>query len=101
MSDTIGIPGTAESAGTETTETRRKRLKIRCWRRATKEMDLILGPFADNPEGLARLSGDELNAFEALVANEDTDLYKWFSGGAAVPAEHAPMLERILALRAL
>ena len=32
---------------TETPEVRLKRLRIRAWRRGTKEMDLILGGYAD------------------------------------------------------
>ncbi|MGL4320881.1 MAG: succinate dehydrogenase assembly factor 2, partial [Paracoccaceae bacterium] len=32
---------------TETPDARLKRLSMRSWRRGTKEMDLILGPFAD------------------------------------------------------
>ena len=31
----------------ETTENRRKRLRFRSWHRGTKEMDLLMGSFAD------------------------------------------------------
>ena len=31
----------------ESAEVRLKRLTMRSWRRGTKEMDLVLGPFAD------------------------------------------------------
>ena len=31
-----------------TVEMRKKRIKIRAWRRGTKEMDLILGSFVDS-----------------------------------------------------
>ena len=39
----------------ETAEARLKRMAMRSWRRGTKEMDLVLGPFAD--AHLAGLSG--------------------------------------------
>lgn len=69
---------------------RLKRLGIRSWRRGTKEMDLILGPFFD-----ARGSGltdADLDRYEALLSENDQDLYQWFSGQAPAPAEHEPLL---------
>ncbi|MEM1313041.1 MAG: succinate dehydrogenase assembly factor 2 [Pseudomonadota bacterium] len=72
---------------------RLKRLKIRCWRRGTKEMDLLLGPFAD-----ALLEGrtsTDLDAFEALIAEGDPELYRWLSGAAEGPADHAAALAEI------
>ena len=39
---------------------RRKRLLFRCWHRGTREMDLILGRFADAE--IATLSDDELTS---------------------------------------
>ncbi len=72
---------------------RLKRLRIRSWRRGTKEMDMILGPFADR--ALADLSGDELDLYEALLSEPDTDLYRWFSGAASMPARYADLARRI------
>ena len=43
---------------TETPEARLKRLRMRSWRRGTKEMDLILGPWAD--ARLPAMADDEL-----------------------------------------
>ncbi|MDJ0859159.1 MAG: succinate dehydrogenase assembly factor 2, partial [Dinoroseobacter sp.] len=48
----------------ESRETRIKRLKIRSWRRGIKEMDLILGGYAD--ANLKAMSEVELDAFDAL-----------------------------------
>lgn len=81
------------SMATETRETRLKRLHIRSWRRGTKEMDLILGPFADT--GLADLDGALLDAYEALLDENDWDLYYWISGARETPEAHRPMIERI------
>ncbi|MDT8345440.1 MAG: succinate dehydrogenase assembly factor 2 [Thermohalobaculum sp.] len=80
---------------TEPRETRLKRLKIRSWRRGTREMDLILGPFADTE--LARLGEAELAAYEALLEENDQDLYAWVSGTAEAGAPHGPLVARIAA----
>ena len=74
----------------ESRETRLKRLRLRSWRRGTKEMDLILGRFAD--KSLADLTDDQLDAHEALMDEADVDLYNWVSGQAASPAEHSEAL---------
>ena len=52
---------------------RRKRLLFRCWHRGTREMDLILGRFADAEIG--NLSDDELTQLETLLEVPDPDLY--------------------------
>lgn len=64
---------------------RRKRLRYRAWHRGTREMDLILGPYAD-----ARLDGlDEaaLDRFEQLLDEHDADLSRWLLGQVAPPAD--------------
>ena len=78
---------------TETPEIRLKRLKIRSWRRGTKEMDMILGPFFDDAG--AELTNDELDAYERLLSENDQDLYVWFSGQANVPESHSDILSVI------
>ena len=78
----------------ESRETRLKRLKMRSWRRGMKEMDLILGQFADNH--LASLSASELDAHEALMAETDTDLYQWISGQLPAPKEFQSSIDLIL-----
>lgn len=59
----------------ETTENRLRRLHMRSWRRGMKEMDLILGHFAD--DRLAQLSAEDLDAYERLLSENDQDLYLW------------------------
>ena len=63
----------------EAPEIRLKRLRMRAWRRGTKEMDLILGPWAD--ACLAGLSPAALDRFEQLLEENDQDLYVWIVGG--------------------
>ncbi|ETX14873.1 hypothetical protein OCH239_21220 [Roseivivax halodurans JCM 10272] len=77
----------------ETREVRLKRLKMRSSRRGTKEMDLILMRFAETR--LPDLGAEELDRYEALLEESDTELYTWISGQIAPPEAHAPMVERI------
>jgi antitoxin CptB len=74
---------------------RLKRIRMRAWRRGTKEMDLILGRWAD--ARLAAMDGARLDAFEALLEEADQDLYAWVSGQAAAPAAHAALIAEIRA----
>ena len=66
-------------------DVRRRRIAFRAWHRGMREMDLILGRFAD--QTLAVLAEDDLDAFEALLEWPDPDLYKWVSGEAVPPAK--------------
>ena len=79
---------------------RRKRLLFRCWHRGTREMDLILGRFADAE--IAVLSDGELAEFERLVEVPDPDLYAALTGDRPLPDNDAgPLFQRIKAFRAL
>lgn len=80
---------------TETHEIRLKRLGMRSMRRGIKEMDILLVRFCDAQ--LAGLSPQELDAYEALLDENDQDLYQWVSGQAPAPAEHADMIARVAA----
>jgi antitoxin CptB len=64
---------------------RKKRVSFRARHRGTKEMDLILGRYADAK--LKKLSGEELSQFERIISYPDTDLYLWICGRAPIPAE--------------
>ncbi len=75
---------------TETPENRLRRLRLRAWRRGTKEMDLILGPWAD--AHLDGLPPATLDAFEALMEENDQDLYLWVTGNTPAPEPHAELL---------
>jgi antitoxin CptB len=77
----------------ETAEARLKRMAMRSWRRGTKEMDLVLGPFAD--ANLGGLSPADLDLYDALLEENDQDLMAWILGQSAPPAAIAPLLSRI------
>jgi antitoxin CptB len=63
-------------------EKRRKRLKFQCWHRGFKEIDLILGHFADRY--LGDLSEQEITDLEALLSLPDQQIYEWLTGKDAV-----------------
>ena len=77
---------------------RRRRLRYRAWHRGTRELDFMLGPFAD--AHLGSMEAPELESFEALFAEEDTDLQKWLLGQEPAPSDAArKMLDRMIAFR--
>lgn len=77
----------------ETPEARLKRMKMRSWRRGTKEMDLILGPYADAM--LAEMAPAALDLYDRLLEENDQDLYPWVSGTQPCPAEYLTLLTEI------
>ena len=77
---------------------RRRRTLFRAWHRGTREMDLILGQFADNE--LGGLNEMELDEFEGILAEDDNDLFKWICGDMALPERlQTPLFARISAFR--
>ena len=77
---------------------RRKRLLFRCWHRGTREMDLILGRFADAE--IAGLSDGEMAELEHLIEASDPDLYAALAGNAALAPDLAgPLFARIKSFR--
>lgn len=80
---------------TEDMEKKRKRLILRSWRRGTREMDLLLGSFAD--KYVADFSQEELTQYEEILLHSDPDLYSWISGQEEVPENLLnPVLEKLL-----
>jgi antitoxin CptB len=66
-------------------EIRYRRLKFRSWHRGIKEMDLILGHFADTC--IEALSPTELDEYETLIEIDDRSLYNWIIGHEPTPTE--------------
>ena len=74
---------------------RRRKLNFRAWRRGFREMDLIMGQFAD--QHIGAMSEDELQEFERLLATPDWEVYAWIVGNKPVPPNYAgPVLDRLL-----
>ncbi len=77
----------------ENVENRLKRYKMRSWRRGIKEMDMILGPFSDTE--LASLNAAELDQYDALLSENDHDLYQWVTGRVPTPELYLDLLTKI------
>jgi antitoxin CptB len=67
-------------------DARRRRLLFRAWRRGVREMDLIVGRFAD--AYIDKFDEPALDAFEELIEAPNADLYAWVVGDAAAPARY-------------
>lgn len=78
---------------TEPRDTRIKRLRMRSMRRGIKEMDLILSAFAD--ANLGGMNADALDLYDALLEENDQDLYQWVTGQAATPARFGALIGEI------
>ena len=74
---------------------RLKRLTMRSWRRGTKEMDLVLGPWAD--AHLAGMAEGALQLFDALLDENDQDLAQWVMGTGPAPGRFAGLIAEIAA----
>lgn len=85
---------TGSTRSSEGLDARRRRLLFRSWHRGVREMDLILGRFADAHIG--ELSEPELDDYERLIENPDPDLLNWVTGTSATPASYdTAMLHRL------
>jgi antitoxin CptB len=82
------MTGTTRSS--EGLDDRRKRLLFRCWHRGTREMDLILGRFADAE--IAGLSEEELAQLERLIEMPEPDLYAALTSGVPLPPHDGSLL---------
>jgi len=92
------MTGTTRSSGG--LDDRRKRLLFRCWHRGTREMDLILGRFADAE--IETLSDGELDTLEHLIEVPDPDLYAALTGDKPLaPAYASALFDRIKTFRAV
>lgn len=79
---------------------RRRKALFRSWHRGIREMDLVLGRFADAEIG--NLSDAELDEYEQLMEVPDRDLFQWLTGEVAAPGNYAtPTFARIRAFYAM
>ncbi len=79
-------------------DARRKKIKFRAWRRGFREMDLLMGSFAD--AHLETMNEDDLSEFERLLATPDWDVFAWMVGQKPVPGNfESPLLRRLMEFR--
>ena len=79
----------------EPREHRIKRMKMRSMRRGIKEMDLILQRFAEGH--IAAMDDAALDLYDALLSENDHDLYQWVSGQKPAPDPYGALIEQIIA----
>ncbi len=93
MSDHPSATNDNETGGRDV---RRKKILFRCWHRGMKEMDLLLGGFADAK--IDALTEDQLQELEHLMTANDQDLYAWMTGRKPLPEEwDGPLYREIIA----
>jgi antitoxin CptB len=68
-----------------TQQNRIERLRYRSWHRGTREMDLLMGSFAD--ANLSAFTPAQLDEYEAILQEIDPDLYNWIAGIEALPPD--------------
>ena len=78
---------------TETRENRIKRMKMRSMRRGIKEMDLILSAYAER--NLDAMDDSGLDLYDALLHENDQDLYQWVTGQAKTLEPFAGLIAEI------
>lgn len=61
---------------------RRRQLLFRSWHRGTRELDLLLGSFAD--KYLPSFTSSELDEYEQIIEQSDPDLYDWIVNGESI-----------------
>lgn len=77
----------------ELREHRLKRMQMRSMRRGIKEMDLILSAYAER--NLAAMSPGDLDLYDALLNENDQDLYQWVTGQAPAPEQFGDLISDI------
>ena len=86
------MSGTTRSS--EGLDQRRRKLLFRSWHRGTREMDLIMGRFADAT--IEQLAEEEIGEFERLIEAPDPELLAWITGEVEVPPDYDTALFRRL-----
>jgi len=77
-------------------DARQRRILFRSWHRGTRELDLILGRFADAE--IASLGSSELDDYERLLEAPDPDVFGWLTFEAETPSAYdTPVLRKIRA----
>lgn len=77
---------------------RRRKLLFRSWHRGMREVDLILGAFAD--ARIDALTEAELDQYERLLETPDTKLISWLTGQRSLEDAPEPhLLSVIIAFR--
>jgi len=88
---TVRVFGVGENllSGTEVSseglDPRRRKLKFRLWHRGIREMDLVMGGFADAE--LMTLGHEQLAEVEGWLDIPDQQMFAWVNGSQTPPAD--------------
>ena len=77
---------TGSTRSSDGLDVRRRKLLFRSWHRGMREMDLVMGRFADVE--ISRLTEAELDEYERLVEVPDGELLVWITGEQEIPADY-------------
>jgi antitoxin CptB len=90
---------TGMERSSEGLDVRRRKVLFRAWHRGLREVDLILGRFAD--ANVETLTEAELSEFETLMNVPDGELLTWLTGEAEAPSDHdGPLFQRLRGFQA-
>lgn len=77
----------------ETHEDRLKRMTMRSMRRGIKEMDIILLAYAK--ANLSSMDAAQLDLYDAMLHENDQDLYQWVTGQVPTPDPYGALIADI------
>ncbi|MEW6449841.1 MAG: succinate dehydrogenase assembly factor 2 [Pseudomonadota bacterium] len=85
---------TGSTRSSEGLDERRRKMLFRSWHRGIREIDLIMGRFADAHIG--DLTDAELDQYQRLLDAQEHDLLAWVMGQMPVPPdEDTPVFRRM------
>nr|WP_235790296.1 succinate dehydrogenase assembly factor 2 [Ruegeria pomeroyi] len=68
-------------------------MRMRSMRRGIKEMDLILSAYADR--NIEAMDVGALDLYDALLHENDQDLYQWVTGQVSAPDRYRDLIADI------
>jgi antitoxin CptB len=94
----FGLAMTGTKISSDGLDARRKRLLYRCWHRGTKELDLIIGGFAD--AHLKNLSDAELGQLERIIEAPEPELLAALTADGPTPGGvGGPVFDKLKSFR--
>jgi antitoxin CptB len=89
---------TGSGISSEGLDARRRRLLFRAWHRGIREMDFVLGRFAD--ANIKLLRDTELDEVESWLDIPDQQIFAWVSEAETAPANiDTPLFRRLREFR--
>jgi len=78
-------------------ETRQRRALWRAHHRGTKELDLLIGGYAN--QHLAGMDADQLTTFETLLVEQEPVLQRWLLAPVCAPDVSQNLMELVVTIR--